>query len=102
MFLYDIRSFPEGMNFDIWLELHNKGIVFYDSMSGVTPIRIDDNTISFIEMNSMDVKELNLVREKIKELMSDDIKNLTTSAETFRINNQKLIDYLKNINNEKI
>jgi len=102
MFLYDINSFPAGLTVNAWLDLYDKDIVVYDSKIGVTPIRIEGNTIAFIDINSMDLNELKLVREKIEELHAEDIKKAESNAEIFRINNQKLIDYLKNINNEKI
>lgn len=102
MLIFDINSFPKGLQFNIWLDFYNKGIVIYDSTIGNGPIKYDDNELSLIDINTVNNEELQKISDFVEAKLKEDSMERIESVKTLRENNKKLIDYLKKINNETI
>lgn len=101
MIIYDICSFPSGLNFDVWYDLFLKKIIFYDSTMGKEPVSIDGDDVSLIDMNSMKEEELEKVAEIIKELNEEYLEKQLEQSDVIRNNNSKLIKYFQKINNNE-
>lgn len=102
MLIFDINSFPEGLNFSVWLDFIHQKILLYDSRIGETPLKYDDDEISLIDINTMDNDELQKVSDLVEKKLKEDNENRIESTKTLRENNQKLINYLKKVNDETI
>jgi hypothetical protein len=102
MLIFDINSFPKGLNLSVWMEMHNKGIALYDSLSGKEPLKIDDQELSLIDINTVDNEELQKISDFVEAKLKEDNLQKIESVKTLRENNKKLIDYLKRVNNETI
>ena len=100
MILFDICSLPKGVDINVWYSLYEKGLCIYDStMKGIVPEKIEADSISFIDINSMSVADRTALTNSINEIMEEKHKETENTNKTIRENNSKLIEYLKNINN---
>ena len=103
MLIYDIHSFPAGLTVDAWLDLYNKGIVIFDShLNGAVPLKYDNEQLHLIDISSIDPDDLKFVMSIAAEIIKEDDETRKRQREIFRENNQKLIQYLKSINDETI
>jgi hypothetical protein len=101
MLIYDIQSFPSGLTIDAWLSLYDKGIVIYDSHIGESPITNNDTRLSLIDINSISSEDLAFLSEVVNDILKEDNDRNKENLKIFRDNNQKLITYLKSINDEE-
>ena len=98
MIIYDVISFPKGMDINTWYALFEKGLVIYDSMYGNEPFILEDNGLSLIDITEISSDDALKLTEAINGLNDDFSDRQKTEIDMVRKNNQKLIDYLKNIN----
>ena len=101
MVLFDISSFPKGMDLYSWFDLYKQGLVLYDSTIGNPPLKIiDKEDIALVDINSMANEDLIVVAEHINKLNEKLDKKNKEERDVVYENNQKLIKYLNTINNE--
>ena len=101
MILFDITSLPKGVDINVWYSLYEKGLCIYDSTgTGLQPIKIDADSVSFIDINSMSTADRTTLTNSINEILAEKHKETEEVNNTIRENNNKLIDYLRNINNK--
>jgi len=102
MLLYDVVSFPKYIDGRTWLDLLNKGVVLFDSMNGIIPLKLDNDSIHLIDINSMNHDDLKYIADLAAEIIKEKDESKEREQKIFNENNQKLIKYLKSINDEKI
>jgi len=103
MILFDINSFPDGLDLSVWMDLIDKNIMLFDSKNNSEIPFIagkDADKVSFIDINSMTEKDLEEIAIYLKNRNTEDQEKAKIQLETARINNEKLIKYLHNINEE--
>ena len=98
MLIYDVNSFPNGVDINIWYSLYEKGLVIYDSLSGGEPHSIDSPDLSLIDVNHMTREDINSLTEAINGLNDEYATEQKEVNEVIKNNNRKLIEYLKSIN----
>ena len=100
MLLYDINSFPEGIDISVWYDLFQKGLAVYDSKRGVEPFKYDADDLSLIDVNSLSANDLNTVAKKIDEVTTEFNKKTKDDMDKVLENNRRLVEYLKTLNNK--
>jgi hypothetical protein len=101
MILFDVSSLPKGVDINVWYSLYEKGLCIYDSTgTGLQPIKIDADSVSFIDINSMNTADRTTLTNSINEILEEKHKETEEINNTIRENNRQLINYLKSINNE--
>jgi len=103
MILFDIKSFPDGLDLAAWMDLIDKNIVLYDSTNkGEIPFvpGKDIDKVSFIDIENMTERDLKEIALYLSNRNAEDQEKAKTQIEIARINNEKLIKYLRDINEE--
>jgi hypothetical protein len=98
MLLYDVNSFPEGIDLSVWYDLFQKGLAVYDSKRGVEPFKYDAEDLVLIDINSLSNDDLNIVAKKVDEVTNEFNKKTKDEMDKVLENNRKLVEYLKSIN----
>jgi len=101
MLIFDINSIPKGLSIGSWFELYFENIVMYDSNTGSIPFKIDDNNLSLINIHTMDDGEISVLASAVEKILKDSKDEAEENARVFRENNEKLIKYLRSINDEE-
>jgi hypothetical protein len=100
MILFDIQSLPKGVDINVWYNLYEKGLLVYDStLTKSKPVKVEQDTIALIDINSMSTADRTLLTNSINEILDEKHKEQDNINATVRENNRQLIEYLKNINN---
>jgi len=103
MILFDINSFPSGIDGPSWFDLYNKGICIYDSkLHGNAPVEIDNKSVGLIDISLLTAEQELLLAKAINSLNSEFEEKNNKEIELLKENNQKLITYLTKINDEFI
>lgn len=109
MILFDIRSMVDGLDIKAWYELmHKENICLYDSKAGpdkpLPPFAVDDKVNSdyvvLIDVRTMTDEELKVLNEAVTNIAKDRYEQNEEARMILRQNNERLIKYLKNINDE--
>ena len=101
MIIYDIALMPIGLRPDIWHQLSQEGILLYDStMKGNLPFKTEADNISLIDINNMTPEAINILTDYINKENEKLDAEQTEANKTAQENNNKLIAYLKKINEE--
>jgi hypothetical protein len=99
MIIYDIALMPVGLRPDIWHQLSHEGILLYDStLTGNIPFKTEPDNVSLIDISSMTPDSIKILTDYInKENEELDVRQ-SEGYKIARENNDKLISYLKKIN----
>jgi hypothetical protein len=99
MILFDIQSLPKGVDINVWYSLYEKGLCIYESKNGIGPVKVDDASVSLIDVNNMSTQDKIELNRVVNEINEEKHKEMENTNNTIRENNIQLIEYLKNINN---
>lgn len=103
MILFDINSFPAGLDGPTWFDLYNKGIVIFDShLNGLAPVNIDNASVALVDISNMSAEDTFNLGKAINDLNDKYNKEQEVANHIAFENNKKLITYLKKINDETI
>ena len=102
MILFDIKSFPNGLDLAAWIDLiERSNIALFDSENkGEIPFvsgRETDN-ISFIDIGNMTERDLKEIALYLNNRNTEDQEKAKQQIEIARVNNEKLIKYLRELN----
>ena len=102
MILYDVNSFPYGLSLDVWIDLiERKGIILYASDQKCEQPVFAGNKfekIALIDMSNMEPSDIETLEKYIIERDDEDKKKRDEQLNAVRENNNKLINYLHDIN----
>jgi len=109
MLIFDINSMVEGLNTDSWFELLTKqNLCIYDGQgkSGtcLPPFVVDDRAsveyVAIIDVKTMSQEQLDVLNKAIRNLAEDKYKQNEEAKLLLQQNNERLIKYLKDLNDE--
>lgn len=101
MIIYDVNSFPKGIDINVWYGLFEKGLAVYDSERGEVPFAIDEDKVALIDIYNMSKEDLVKISQKVDEINKEYNEMQKTEILAVKENNRKLVEYLKSINTEK-
>jgi hypothetical protein len=101
MIIYDVNSFPDGVDISIWYSLFEKGLAIYDSLRGEKPF-ILDGELSLVDIRNMTPMDMDKVSEYLVAINEKYAKENEMNVSVVRENNRKLVEYLKKINDETV
>lgn len=99
MVLFDINALPDGIDIYAWLELAIAGYCLYDAKNGIEPV-ITDHKIALYDIDKMSDQETAKVNLLIKDIIEKRMGIDKDTMDIVRENNRKLIEYLKEVNNQ--
>jgi predicted nucleic acid-binding OB-fold protein len=101
MIIFDIKSFPDGLNTDVWLDFISKGILLYDSCNkGEKPVAagLGIEKVALVDISNMTDEDLFNINKYIADRNEEDKKKADLMTKVISQNNEKLIKYLREIN----
>ena len=103
MIVVDINMLVAGLDINVWKQLIKElNLCLYDSKNtGIPPYSIDsDDKISFVDVQNMSDEDIKKLSDFIYEKNQEQLEKNKELKETIDKNTNKLIDYLRDANDE--